>query len=178
MHTTAGRNNDIWTGKVDIWTAIRKLFEDDSQTCRPRLFLCCITGKEMVVVTDGAKERVTKSEEAYINVFVPTICGRCQKRAALPPASLDDIDNENDIPQSVRIKLDDGWIRDWRMFKLAVDFCKEDITFVAKQIVDRKRIMKQLSDHSAQICSTRVIVRPHGEGEMLETVSSFDIGFL
>jgi len=51
--------------KVDIWTLIRELFHKDSKARRPRLFLCCIIGKEIALVTDEAKERVAKSEQVY-----------------------------------------------------------------------------------------------------------------
>lgn len=129
-------------------------------------------------MTDGAKERVANLEQAYTNVFIPTICGKCQKRTAPPLVSIGGFDNENNLPHNLRIKLDDGFVRDWRIFKLVVDYCKDDIRLVASQILDRKRIMKELGDYTAQIRSVRIVATPDVEGEMLETLPFFDIGFL
>lgn len=163
---------------MDIWTLIRELFRTGKQVRRPRFFLCCIAGKEIAVVTNEAKERATASTPAFTNVFVPTICGRCQKETAPLLTSIESFDNENDLPQNLRIKLDEDFIRGWRIFKLALGYCENDIRVIAKQIVDRKKLMKELGGYTAQIRSVKIVETPDGEGEMLETQGFLDIGFL
>lgn len=163
---------------MDIWTLIGELFRKGTQSRCPRLLLCCITGKEIAAVTNEAQERATASTSAFTNVFVPTICGRCQKNAAPSFMAIEGFDVENNLPPNLRIELDEDFIREWHIFKLAADYCEKDISVIAKQIVDRKRLMKELSGCTAQIRSIKIVARPGGEGEMLETMPFFDIEFL
>lgn len=88
------------------------------------------------------------------------------------------LDTENDLSPKPRIKLDEEFIRDRRMFKLAVKHCKKDNIVIAKQIVDRTRLLKELSGYTAQMRSIEIVETTDGEGEKLGTMSFLDNGFL
>jgi len=92
--------------------------------------------------------------------------------------SIDGLDTENDLLHNVHIKLGDDMLRDWRAIKLMVDYCKEDIRLSERHIVDQKRLVKELENYSAQVCSVKVAATSDGKGETLETQSSLDIGVL
>ena len=108
---------------------IARTFGWDSYV-RGRLFLCCISGGEMMVLTDDRKGRGSE-ERIYRNVFVPTVCGWCEKDEGGPAT----------VEGKGGLELSTSLLKDWRVYKMVEAWCGSEVETVM-EVSDRKKVME------------------------------------
>ena len=72
---------------------------------RGRVFLCYVTGEEVMVLTDGRRGDAGGAP-GFHNVLVPTVCGRCDK------------DREGKQRVGRGIEVSRGLVEEWRVCKI------------------------------------------------------------
>lgn len=161
----------------DVPNLVREYFKRSSAKARPRIFLCCVTGRELAVAVDKADKSGENQAQGYANAFVLTMCGHCQRQTAPGWMDVGNADNSNALPSNLRIHLDEGMIRDWQVFRSVAEYCNEQIT-ATTQIINRDKVVRELQGVNAQIYSAVVTTAPDEKTGRLQVTSSLDVDFL
>ena len=152
----------------------------DSKPIRPRLrvFLCCVTGEEIAVLVAGSSKGTGTQSDAYFNIFVPTVCGSCQKRTAPQWMTLStEEDLSNDLPPGLRVELSRLLLKGWKTLQSVENYCKMELRIVSR-ITHREIIVKELQKYESQMHSATLADEQDGETETIQLLPYFDLGFL
>lgn len=136
---------------------INRAFGGDFVT-RGRVFLCCVTGEEVMVLTDGRRDG-SGGAASFHNVLVPTVCGRCDK------------DREGKQRVGRGMELSRGLIKEWRVCKMVQAWCTGEVEVVVK-VAEREEVMKEIRGYRVRMQGSRTT------RQELEVVQYVDAGFL
>jgi hypothetical protein len=143
---------------ASIPAVIERVFGGES-FLRGRLFLCCVTGGEVMVMTDGRGDG-RGGVPIYHNVLGPTVCGRCDK------------DGQGTRKAGWGMKLSAGLMEDWRVYKMVKAWCGREVETVV-EVAERGEVIREVRGYWVEMQGSRMTM----DGG-LEAVTYVDPGFL
>ncbi len=79
---------------------------------RARMFMCCVTGDHIMVMTGNQKSPSDK-DHPDSHFFVPTVCGDCERRAG------------GNGGKSAHLELKESLLQSWDTYKVVSKYCGE-----------------------------------------------------
>ena len=147
---------------------------------RGRLFFCCVTRQDMMLLVD---DRKTLKAAGYSNLFIPTVCGECERRTAERKAArtfnFDEVridatskyDNETELVESL--------VEGWEAYKAVLRFCDDkDGVAIFSQIVNRDVVEREVKKYDVQMSTAKLERSEDAKELQLKMLPYFDPRFL
>lgn len=147
---------------------------------RGRIFFCCVSEQEIMVVTDNRRRLDKQESRTFSNVFVLTTCERCARRIAARQVpvneSLDDIKINRTPPQDAEVKLRASLLGGCQVHKTIREYCKDHLSSHAF-ITDSRVIQHELEKYYVRTNAATLEYSEAGDKASLKVLPYSDPGF-
>jgi hypothetical protein len=143
----------------DISEVMEQLF-GDSAFMGGRLFACCITRGEMMLVTDGTTGRTAGKAGGRV-VFVPVVCGQCERVFG-------------GLGESTgKAEIDERIVRGMAVFKKVEEWCGNKEVDVVRQIQRAEAIGRAGAEYAVGMQTVVNVI-----GGKLQVADHLQAGFI
>jgi len=126
-----------------------------------RVFVCCITHGEMVVISQEQTE--IEGEKPYLSYFMATICGRCGLRQGI------------DIARGGRFSIKQEILESWDLYKTVRVWCRQEVEVIPR-ILERSAIFRDWG-YGVVVQGVRLLHGVDGVQDM-RVLPYVDVGFI
>ena len=126
-----------------------------------RVFVCCMTHGEMVVLSQEQTEE--ERQTRYLDHFMVTICGRCELRQEL------------DTNRERRFSINQGILESWDLYKTVRRWCGQEVEAIPR-VMEHSAIFRDWG-YGVVIQGVRLTYNDDGEQDMM-LLPCVDVGFI
>ena len=164
-------------GQNNMSEVMEKRLNGDS-IFRGRFFFCCISGEDVVVVTDNRRRFDEVEPVGYSDTFIPTVCGRCRRDCTRRRARFLDLDEgERGTEPDFKIDLSLSLIQGWETYKAVQKYCEGDVTILS-QVISPEIMAREVKKYYVQMFSASMEPCDDRQERRLKILPYFDPRFL